>query len=201
MKQRFQKMNEHILPLDDLSEQVMAKATGKKRGWSLRPLAAVAAVLALLILLIILLVVALLPEPYGISLPAGPQAFIMFLVSMVLGLLVLVAFNMLVYISAFYTISPMGIRILVTSVLEFLAGAVVPIPFFPDWLQPIMYALPFGSIQSTPFLIYVGHLEAAAGMGAIALQAAWLLALVIIGRLMMRQELQSAKKCVVRFVD
>lgn len=49
MKQRFQKMNEHILPLDDLSEQVMAKATGKKRGWSIRPLAAVAAVLALLI--------------------------------------------------------------------------------------------------------------------------------------------------------
>lgn len=49
MKQRFQKMNEHILPLDDLSEHVMAKATGKKRGWSLRPLVAVAAVLALLI--------------------------------------------------------------------------------------------------------------------------------------------------------
>ena len=49
MKKRFQKMNEHILPLDDLSEQVMAKATGKKRGWNLRPLAAVTAVLALLI--------------------------------------------------------------------------------------------------------------------------------------------------------
>lgn len=49
MKKRFQKMNEHILPLDDLSEQVIAQATGKKRGWSLRPLAVMAAVLALLI--------------------------------------------------------------------------------------------------------------------------------------------------------
>jgi ABC-2 type transport system permease protein len=85
----------------------------------------------------------------------------------------------------------MGIRILVTSVLEFLAGAVIPIPFFPKWLQPVLYALPFGSIQSTPFLIYVGHLEASAGMGAIALQAAWLLALGIIGRLMMRHALKK----------
>ncbi len=139
----------------------------------------------------ILAVVALLPAPYGISLPASPQAFLMFLVSMGLGFLVLIAFNMLVYISAFYTISPMGIRILVTSVLEFLAGAVVPIPFFPEWLQPVMYALPFGSIQSTPFLIYVGHLEAVAGFSAIGLQAAWLLALVLIGRGMMRHALKK----------
>ncbi len=49
MKKRFQKMNEHIRPLDDLSEQVMAKAAGKKRGWNLRPVAVVAVMLALLI--------------------------------------------------------------------------------------------------------------------------------------------------------
>lgn len=139
----------------------------------------------------LLLVAALLPAPYGLSLPTSPLALLMFLISMLLGFLVLIAFNMLVYISAFYTISPMGIRILVTSVLEFLAGAVVPIPFFPEWLQPLMYALPFGSIQSTPFLIYVGHLEPTAGFSAVVLQAAWLLALVMIGRIMMRHALKK----------
>lgn len=49
MEKRFKDMNQHIRPMDDLSEQVMVKATGKQFGWNLRPLAAVAAVLALLI--------------------------------------------------------------------------------------------------------------------------------------------------------
>lgn len=139
----------------------------------------------------ILAVVALLPAPYGIRLPQSPQAFLMFLFSMALGFLVLVAFNMLVYISAFYTISPMGIRILVTSVLEFLCGAVIPIPFFPEWLQPFMYALPFGSMQNTPFLIYVGHLAPAEGIDAMGLQLIWLGLLVLAGKLLMRNALRK----------
>ncbi len=139
----------------------------------------------------ILLVVALLPSPYGIRLPAGPAEAGMFLLSMLLGFLVLVAFNMLVYISAFYTISPMGIRILVTSVLEFLCGAVIPIPFFPDWLQPVMYALPFGSMQNTPFLIYVGHLSLRAGWEAIGLQVVWLCVLILIGKRIMGHALKK----------
>lgn len=143
----------------------------------------------------ILAVVALLPQPYGMSLPESPAAFLMFLIAMLLGFLVLIAFNMLVYISAFYTVSPMGIRILVTSVLEFLTGAVIPIPFFPEWLQPIMYALPFGSMQNTPFLIYVGHLSISEGWRAIGLQVLWLVFLVMSGRMMMRH---AKKKVVVQ---
>lgn len=139
----------------------------------------------------ILIVVAFLPSPYGISPPASPTAFFMFLLAMLLGLLVLIAFNMLVYISAFYTVSPMGIRILVTSVLEFLAGAVIPIPFFPDWLQPIMYALPFGSMQNAPFLIYVGHLSVLDGWRAIGLQVFWLMTLVMVGRAIMNHALKK----------
>lgn len=139
----------------------------------------------------ILLVVALLPAPYGIAAPESLPAFLMFLISMLMGFLVLVAFNMLVYISAFYTVSPMGIRILVTSVLEFLCGAVIPIPFFPEWLQPLMYILPFGSMQNTPFLIYVGHLSPAAGWQAIGLQVIWLCVLVLIGKGIMRHALKK----------
>lgn len=53
----------------------------------------------------ILVVAALLPAPYGVSLPAGWAAGGLFLVSLVLGLLVLVAFSMLIYLSAFFTLS------------------------------------------------------------------------------------------------
>lgn len=138
----------------------------------------------------ILLVAAILPAPFGICFPADTVSMLLFPVSMILGFLVLVAFSMLIYISAFYTISPMGIRILATSVLEFFTGALIPIPFFPEWLQPVMYALPFGSMQNTPFLIFAGHLEPIEALKSIALQIFWFIVLLVIGKLLMKRALQ-----------
>ena len=139
----------------------------------------------------ILLVAALLPAPYGATLPASLEAALLFPISMLLGFLVMVAFSMLVYISAFYTISPNGVRILVTSVLEFLAGGVLPIPFFPDWLRPVMYALPFASMQNTPYLIYVGHFAAGDALGGMVMQLFWVIALVLMGKGWMNRALKK----------
>ncbi|MBQ7337263.1 MAG: ABC transporter permease [Clostridia bacterium] len=139
----------------------------------------------------ILLIAAVLPSPFGIRLPATPLAAFLFLISAMLGFFVLIAFNMLIYISAFYTVSPVGIRILATSVVEFFAGAVIPLPFFPTYLQPILNALPFASIQNTPFLIYTGVLDGQDACRTIMLQCLWLAALVVIGLLLMRRALRK----------
>ncbi|MBR5869126.1 MAG: ABC transporter permease [Clostridia bacterium] len=135
----------------------------------------------------ILLVAMFLPKPYGVSLPGSVMAEVLFPLSLILGFLVLVAFSMLIYISAFYTISSTGIRILATSAVEFLTGGVIPLPFFPDWIQPIMNLLPFASMQSTPFLIYTGHVGGQDAMSAILLQAVWLVLLVGVGKLWIRR--------------
>ncbi|MBE5766675.1 MAG: ABC transporter permease [Clostridiales bacterium] len=139
----------------------------------------------------ILLVAIFLPDPFGMRLPPDITSALLFPVSMVLGFLVLVSFNMLIYISAFYTISPMGIRILVSSITEFFAGALIPIPFFPEWLQSFMYALPFASVQNTPFLIYVGHLNTAEALQSICLQAVWLIVLLAAGRILIKHALKK----------
>ena len=139
----------------------------------------------------ILLVAAFLPSPYGVRLPPDPGSALLFPVSMALGFGVMIAFSMLVYISAFFTISPMGIRILATSVMEFQAGALIPIPFFPAWLQPVLNALPFASMQSTPYLIYTGHLPLAEALERLGLQLFWLLFLLAGGRLLMKKALKN----------
>ena len=138
----------------------------------------------------ILAVAVFLPHPYAMSAPAGVGAALGSLVSMVLGFLVLIAFSMLIYISAFYTVSPMGMRILASSLTEFFAGAVIPIPFFPVWLQNMMNALPFAAMQSTPFLIYTGYLEGAQVWQSMAVQLIWLVVLVGVGKLMMNHALK-----------
>ncbi len=139
----------------------------------------------------ILIFAAFLPAPYNISLPTSPVAGLLFFVSMALGFLVLVAFSMLIYISAFYTISPMGIRILATSVVEFFAGAVIPLPFFPQNLQTLMYLLPFASMQNAPFLIYNGYISGERTLAAISLQIIWLILLLALGKLLMARALRK----------
>lgn len=139
----------------------------------------------------ILLVAAFLPDPYGISLPQSFEAGALFLISVILGFLVLVSLSMLVYISAFYTISTQGIRMLATSVMEFLCGAVIPIPFFPVVLQRVMYVLPFASVQSTPFLIYTGYINGIEALHSIGLQAIWLVLLMTAGILLMKCSLRK----------
>lgn len=139
----------------------------------------------------ILFVAAFIPYPYGVAPPAGLISGILFLISVTLGFLVLISFSMLIYISAFYTLSSMGIRILATTVMEFFAGAIIPLPFFPDSLQPLLYAMPFASMQNTPFLIYVGHISGDEAIRGIVLQAVWLAALAVTGRLLMRRALKK----------
>lgn len=132
----------------------------------------------------ILIVAAFLPKGYGLGLPASLPAFLCFLVSLSLGLLVMVALNMLVYGSCLYTISGDGIRILFASLSEFLAGQVIPLPFFPEKVRQILELNPWASMGNVPFRIYGGDLGGSKMLQAMALQAFWLIILTAAGRLL-----------------
>jgi len=126
----------------------------------------------------ILGVAALLPAPYGLRLPVSPLHGALFLLTLLLGLLVIVAFTMLVYITTFYTLSPDGVRIFFVSAVEFFAGAVIPLPFFPDKLRFILELLPFAAMQNVPLRIYSGSMTGEEMLRAVCLQAFWLAVLV-----------------------
>ena len=114
--------------------------------------------------------------------PASTTHFFWFLLTCALGFLVTVAFFMLVYALTFFTISPSGLRILITSVIEFFAGGIIPLPFFPDGLRAFMELLPFASMQNVPLRIYSGSMNAPEMQRAIFLQVFWLIVLVLLGK-------------------
>ena len=139
----------------------------------------------------ILTVAILIPAPYGLSAPAGPKAFLLFVSTMILGVLVTVAFTMLIYMLSFFTISPDGLRIVFMSVIEFCQGAILPLPFFPDGIRQFLEFLPFASMQNVPLRAYSGDLSGADLQKAILLQLFWLFALVGSGRLLERFALKK----------
>lgn len=134
----------------------------------------------------ILVFASFLPNPFGISMPASLQHFGWFLLAMLLGFLVTVSFFMVIYGLTFFTISPSGLRILITSVVEFFAGAIIPIPFFPEKVQRVLEILPFASMQNVPLRIYSGSMTDEQMIKAVVLQFVWLIVLVIIGKLLCR---------------
>lgn len=138
----------------------------------------------------VLLVASLLPSPYGLLLPSSFGSFLVFLLSMALAFFTVLAFSMLVYIITFYTLSPYGVRIIVTSVTELLTGALIPIPFLPEWMQNALRFTPFYSMQNLPYRIYSEDIWGQEAAFAVLLQAVWVIILIFLGKLWMKHALK-----------
>lgn len=139
----------------------------------------------------ILIVAFLLPEPLRMTLPANGLQFALFLCSAALALGVVVSFNMLVYISTFYTLNSMGVRITASVLADFMAGAIVPLPFFPPAFLKVAELLPFAAMQNMPLRIYIGDIAGLDALRGMSLQAFWLLALALAGRLYIKRALKK----------
>lgn len=139
----------------------------------------------------ILIVAFFLPKPYDMTLPPNFTAFILFLCSLIFGLLLLVAISMFMYISVFITMSPTG-SLLAFSVLgEFFAGLIIPVPLMPQWLQNIAYVLPFRWSADFPFRVYSGHIPQNEAVIGIVIQLVYIVALIGLGRLALNSALKK----------
>lgn len=146
--------------------------------------------MALLRCWLILLVAFFIPQPYGMKLPDNLVSFLLFLVSGILGCLVMVSLSMIVCGLTFYMTSSLGIRIVARTVTDFLGGGIIAIPFLPDGFRQIVSLLPFASTQNVPLRIYSGNLAGTEAAFCILLQIFWLVVLYIGGRLLFRRALK-----------
>ena len=68
-----------------------------------------------------------------------------------------------------------GLTQIMNAIVRLLSGALIPLTFFPDIIAEIFKYLPFGSMISTPTLIYLGKLNGMEMLQALLLQAVWIL--------------------------
>ncbi len=134
----------------------------------------------------ILAVAVFFPEGYRLEGPASSLHLALFVITLFMGLFVTVAFCMLVYVLAFFTISPQGLRIVFTTMADFFAGGIIPLPFFPDKWRTVMELLPFASMQNVALRIYSGSMSVPEMKKAMLLQVLWLILLVASGSLLSR---------------
>lgn len=138
----------------------------------------------------ILIVAAFLPAPYGLTLPPDPVQAVFFLITMVLALFCVCGFGMLVYIACFYTVNSHGVRLVATTLSDFLSGGIIPLTFMPMGLRTFIEHSPFGAMENLPFRVYSGNIQGAEMLKFVILQIFWCVLLFAVGKLWMKSSLK-----------
>ena len=129
----------------------------------------------------IFIVASLLPEPWGFHLPRSGAAFLLFIPSLAIAAFLATALSMFICYLTFVSLSPLGARLALGTVVEFLMGAIIPIPFMPPLFQRLCYFLPFRYMADFPFRVYSGNIGPGEALGGLCLGLIWLFILIGLG--------------------
>lgn len=101
-----------------------------------------------------------------------------YLVSLLLAYIITVLIQSIVGMVSFWTLEITGFFTIYRTISQFMAGALIPLWFMPDWLRSIAVALPFQAATYTPVAIYLGRYRQAES--AILVQSAWIVGLIVV---------------------
>ena len=121
---------------------------------------------------------------FGIDLPASPEAALGFVISLMGALFLIFSLDFLVGLTGFWTFSVWGLGYAKIAVIDILAGTIIPLTLFPEWLRRIVLVLPFKGMAYTPLAIYVGEITGRAIWTSILGQFAWGVGLMLLTRLL-----------------
>jgi ABC-2 type transport system permease protein len=71
-----------------------------------------------------------------------------------------------------------------------LSGMIVPLPLYPDWLQPFLELQPFRGIVDVPYRIYVGDILPAMALADILQQFVWTAIIIAIGYVLLNKSMR-----------
>ncbi|MDZ8189983.1 MAG: ABC-2 family transporter protein [Nostoc sp. ChiSLP02] len=131
----------------------------------------------------------------SLSFPPSFAAFIAFFLSFIAAILLSSALTMLLTVSMIWTLSGEGINTILPTLIIFFSGMIVPLPLFPEWIKPLLNALPFSGLMDRPFRLFTGNLPANEIFNVLLHQLVWIFIIVIIGRFLVSR---GVKKLVIQ---
>lgn len=123
----------------------------------------------------------LLPHPYKMGLPVSLEAFILFIIAIIISSLLVTALAMIYHLITFFTLDEKGPIAFLVVAGEIFSGGVVPIVFFPLFLQKIAHLLPFKYLIDVPFRIYTGNLSLSNAYPELIGGLIWVIAMIALG--------------------
>lgn len=128
---------------------------------------------------------------FGLPEPVSWAASLIFGISLILGAFLSAAITTLIIITLFWTISGEGIQRLMPHIALLLSGIIVPLPLFPEWLQPFLNIQPLRGVIDIPSRLYTGVIPAQEAFYYLGFQIIWILILVGVGKWLMSRALRQ----------
>ena len=119
---------------------------------------------------------------FGMKAPASLGSTAAFVAAMVGAVLLSAAMTTLTSTSLLWTVAGTGAYRLVPAAVIIFSGMEIPLPFLPEFLHPIVYALPFRGLADIPYRLYTGHIAPQDAPALLAHQLVWVAVLVAAGR-------------------
>lgn len=129
----------------------------------------------------------LLPEGWGLALPASPAALLRSLAALALGLFCVSALENITMGFTMRTLDSRGMQAMLNMLMMTLSGNILPLTLFPDSWQRAITLLPYAQLLDAPIRLYTGETPPAAAPGILLIQAAWTAALAALGVLFWRK--------------
>lgn len=121
----------------------------------------------------------------GVAFPRSWTAYPLGMVSLVLGISISFMLRFLVNLLSFWVLEIQGFLGLYVMAMSLLSGFYVPVHIFPDWLQTVANASPFPAMFQSPIDVTSGRVVGPDALAVMANQAAWLIALIVLGRVVL----------------
>jgi ABC-2 type transport system permease protein len=114
--------------------------------------------------------------------PTGLEAGLLFAPAMLSVLLLSSAMVMLINIATVASMTERGINTLMVPLVNIFSGSIVPLLFFPDWMQWALFLQPFAGLVDIPYRIYFGNLTGIGALAGIVQQLVWTAILLLVGK-------------------
>lgn len=135
----------------------------------------------------IVILALLLPAPYTMMLPVSFIAFLLFILS--LSLAVLLCGSIIVLISLTFINADIGrgLAALISTTIMLFSGFLFPLSILSDKVSAILRLLPFAGLNDIPIAIYLGIINQLDAIKYIGLQIVWLLIFIALGRFILNR--------------
>ena len=124
---------------------------------------------------------ALLPEGWGICLPASVPALLTALLALILGLLCVSALENITMGFTMRTLDPRGMQGMLNLLMITLSGNLLPLTLFPDSWQRVITLLPYAQLLDAPIRLYTGEYALGEAPGVLLIQLVWTCILILLG--------------------
>lgn len=120
---------------------------------------------------------------FPVQLPASRVNFLLFAFAVLGSFFLMGAINFMIGTCAIPLKSILALIRAKYWLIELLSGLLIPMAFFPEKVQHVLAWLPFEHIAYTPLQIYLGKLDRAHALLALATQWLWVVALLVLAHL------------------